>query len=100
MESVPSLVPAAVVAAYVRDEETGGFRVARVHEIERGLRPRSMVADVPREVAESFLKARAVPSASRRWWSNRSPRSSSCWTRRGTVLIAPARWDPDGSARW
>ena len=97
VESVPSLVPAAVVAAYVRDVETGGFRVARVHEIERGtLRPRSMVADVPREVAESFLKGQSHPFIIPKVLVEQIPEELWLLDEARDVLIAPLDWDPDG----
>ncbi|HVD71496.1 MAG TPA: ATP-binding protein [Actinomycetota bacterium] len=97
VESVPSLVPAAVVAAYVRDAETGGFRVARVHEIERGtLRPRSMVADVPREVAESFLKGQTHPFIIPKVLVEQIPEELWLLDEARDVLIAPLDWDPDG----
>ena len=78
VESVPSLVPAAVVAAYVRDVETGGFRVARVHEIE------ARHASGPARWSPTCPGGRrVVPEGQRdpfidppRCWSSRSPRSS------------------------
>ena len=55
-------MPAAVVAAYVRDVETGGFRVARCTRLnEATLGLDSMVADVPREVAETIPEGPEPP---------------------------------------
>ena len=69
IESIPSLMPCAAVGAYVRNEETGDFRVARLHVVEPGLgRPRAEIADVPAAMAESFLvgRSRAVHTRRRR----------------------------------
>ena len=67
IETIPSLVPCAAVGAYVRDEESGNFRVARLHVVEPGLaRPRAEIADVPAEVAASFLFADLEPFIDRR----------------------------------
>ena len=39
IETIPSLMPCAAVGAYVRDVETGSFRVARLHAVEPRARP-------------------------------------------------------------
>src|SRR2546425_6496350 len=62
IETVPSLVPCAALGAYVRDRETGGFRLARLLGIEDGLlKPRAEIGDVPAEVAEPLLVSEAEP---------------------------------------
>ena len=97
IETIPSLMPCAAVGAYVRDEDTGNFRVARLHVVEPDLaRPRVEIADVPAEVAAGFLFAdlepftidvEVVEQVPRELWLVREPRS---------VLVAPLRWEPAG----
>jgi PAS domain S-box-containing protein len=98
IETIPSLVPCAAVAAYVRDEATGALRVARLHAVEQGFtRPRAEIGDVPPEIAATFLSddlqpfaigVEAVEQVPRHLWISREARS---------VLVAPLRWGPDGS---
>jgi signal transduction histidine kinase/GAF domain-containing protein len=96
IETVPTLMACAAVGAYVRDMETGGFRVARLHVVEHDLaRPRAEIADVV-EVADSFLigdlepftiDAGVIEQVPRDLWITREARS---------VLVAPLNWEPDG----
>ena len=97
IDAIPSLMPCAAVGAYVRNEETGDFRVARLHVVEPGLgRPRAEIADVPAAMAESFLvgdlepitlDADAVEALPRELWIVEEARS---------VLAVPLHWGPDG----
>ncbi|CAN5813708.1 hypothetical protein BH18ACT17_BH18ACT17_11870 [soil metagenome] len=97
IETIPSLMPCAAVGAYVRDEETGSFRVARLHVVDPELgRPRAEIGDVPPEVAESFLFSDVEPftididlveQIPRDLWIVREPRS---------VLVAPLHWEQAG----
>jgi len=97
IEMIPSLMPCAAVGAYVRDEETGSFRVARLHVVDPELgRPRAEIGDVPPEVAESFpfsdvepftIDIDLVEQIPRDLWIVREPRS---------VLVAPLHWEPAG----
>ncbi|MGZ8602512.1 MAG: ATP-binding protein [Actinomycetota bacterium] len=97
IETIPSLMPCAAVGAYVRDEENGSFRVARLYDVEPKLaRSRAEIADVPGGVAAPFLfsdlepftiDAETVEQVPRDLWLVREPRA---------VLVAPLRWEPNG----
>ncbi len=97
IEAIPSLMPCSAVGAYVRNEETGDYRMARLHVVEPGLaRPRAEIADVPAAVAESLLvgdlepftlDADEVEALPRELWIIGEARS---------VLTVPLRWGPDG----
>jgi signal transduction histidine kinase/GAF domain-containing protein len=97
IETIPSLVSCAAVCAYVRDEESGNFRVARLHVVEPGLaRPRAEIADVPAEVAASFLFADLEPFSIDVDVVDQVPRDLWVVTEARSVLVAPLRWEPDG----
>ena len=62
IETVPTIVPCVAAAAYTRDEETGAFRVARVFAVgAHTTKPRSELADIPKEIAEHFLFSETEP---------------------------------------
>jgi len=98
IETAPSIVTSAAVAAYVRDAETGAFRVVRLLSLEPELtRPRAEIADVPGDVAERLplggsepfrLPIDAIAQLPAEMQVLREPREA---------LIAPLRWKPDGS---
>jgi PAS domain S-box-containing protein len=97
IETIPSLMPCAAVAAYVHDDETGAFHVARLHVIEPDLvRPRAEIGEMPADLAASFLVGddepftvdeEVVAQVPREVWIVREPRAA---------LVAPLRWHPDG----
>ena len=97
IETIPSLMDASAVAAYVRDEGTGDFRIARLLAVEPDLvRPRAEIAEMPASLAASFLVADGQPftveeevvaQVPLEHWVVREPRE---------VLVAPLRWHPDG----
>ena len=97
IETIPSLMACAAVAAYVYDEESGDFRVARLHVIEPDLvRPRAEIGDISGDLATSFLigddqpftvDEEIVAQVPPEIWVVREPRAA---------LVAPLRWHPDG----
>jgi len=97
IETIPSLMDTSAVAAYVRDEGTGDFRIARLLALEPDLvRPRAEIAEMPASLAASFLVADGQPftieedevaQVPLEHWVVREPRE---------VLVAPLRWHPDG----
>jgi PAS domain S-box-containing protein len=97
IERVPDLLPCVAVGAYVKDAETGDFRLARLHEAAPGAaRPRAEIADVEGALADSFLASELEPfvldesvvrSLPEEMWFARVP---------GDVLAAPLRWEADG----
>jgi PAS domain S-box-containing protein len=98
LETIPSLVSCSVLAAYVIDPETGGYRLARMLEVQPGIaRPRSEIADIPAEVAYQFdlsapspfrIPVQVVEQIGAEMHLIREPREA---------LIAPLSWEPDGS---
>jgi len=62
IESVPTIVGCIAAAAYSRDPESGAFRMARALAIEpHEVRPRSEIAEVPKDLAETFLFSETAP---------------------------------------
>src|SRR5207249_9658699 len=62
IETIPTIVPCIAAAAYTRDEETGAFRAARVLAVgTHTTKPRSEIADIPKEIAEQFLFSETEP---------------------------------------
>ncbi len=97
IETIPSLVSCAAVGAYVRDDESGNFRVARLQVVEPDLaRPRAEIGDVPAEVAASFLFADLEPFTLDADVVEQVPRDLWIVTEARSVLVAPLRWEPDG----
>jgi signal transduction histidine kinase/GAF domain-containing protein len=97
IETIPTLLPCAAVGAYVRDRETGNFRLARMVGLDQEIvRPRAEIGEVPRELAEAMLVSDIEPfalgidvvdSVPEDLWILREPRPA---------LIVPLRWEPDG----
>lgn len=97
IDAIPGLMPSAAVAAYARDEETGNFRLARLHVVEPELvRPRSEIADVPAAVAESLITADLEPFALDADAVEAIPNEIRITREARSVLAVPLRWDPDG----
>ena len=98
VESVNGLVPCLAAGAYVLDPETGDFRLARLHESAPGsARPRAEIADVPREVAAAFLSGENEPFVIPETVVSEVPPELYFVGEPGDVLVAPLRWEPDGS---
>lgn len=97
IEAIPTLMPCAAVGAYVRDEETGNYRIARLQVVSAELaRRRADIGDVPAELADSLLMGNLEPftvdadlveTMPRDLWIVREPRS---------VMVVPLRWGSDG----
>jgi signal transduction histidine kinase/GAF domain-containing protein len=97
IETAPSIVTSAAVAAYVRDAETDSFRIARVLQLEEQLaRPRAEIADIPREIAERFLFAGTDPFRVPVDAVRDIPSDAFLVSEAREVLVAPLRWTPDG----
>jgi signal transduction histidine kinase/GAF domain-containing protein len=97
IETIPSLLPCSAVGAYVRDDETGAFRVARLHIEEPHLaRPRAEIADVPAEVAGSFLLSDLTPFTIELETARQVPPDLWIVREARPALIAPLRWGPEG----
>jgi len=101
LEAIPSLMPCAVAGAYVHDPSTGDLRLVRLHQVIEGTaRPRAEIADVPRELAEAFLRSDvrsdAVPFVIDGALARQVPADLFIAVEMNDSLIAPLRWDPDG----
>jgi PAS domain S-box-containing protein len=97
IEAIPSLMPCAAVGAYVRDDETGDFHLARLHVVEPDLvRPRAEIGDVPADLATSLLVSDVEPFTIDELFAAQVP--SELWVAREprAALVAPLRWHPDG----
>ena len=100
IETIPSLMACAAVAAYVRDEESGNFHVARLHVVEPDL-VRAPCRD-RRHARRSgdVVPDRRRPSPSRstrRSWRRCLPSSGSCASRERPSW-RPCGGIPTGSA--
>ena len=96
IEAIPTLMPCSAVGAYVRDEETGNYRIARLQVVSADLaRDRAEIAEVPAELADPLLvgdlepftlDADVVETMPRDIWIVREPRA---------VMVVPLRWGAD-----
>jgi PAS domain S-box-containing protein len=96
METVPNLVPCAAVLAYLRDEDTGAFRLQSTISIGPetvGASPAELVGP---EVAERFLRSLTEPFVLPREVVAQVPSHSLIAKEPREVLVAPLRWEPDG----
>ncbi len=113
MDTVPHLVVASGLAAYLRDEETGDFHLLRL-SITAGdpstpTEQDAMVSVVPSEVATSFLSSESGPFVVSRDVVQQIPpstacsvRSARCWSLRCTgsrMASVPSCWEPRRSMR-
>jgi PAS domain S-box-containing protein len=97
LETVTELLPVCAAAAHVRDEETGGFRLARVVEaIDGSVRPRSEIADIPAEVAAPFLFGDTKPFVVSADLVADIPLDYRCTHAALATLAVPLEWEPDG----
>ncbi len=92
--AVPSIVPTAVVAAYLRDPETGGFRLTR----QRGADPERARAGsfIDAEIAARFLESTTEPFTLSKQVVEQVPQELVLMDDPGAAVVAPLRWDPDG----
>lgn len=97
LETAPSIIPCAAVAAYVRDEATGSYRLARLLAIEGAIvRRRAEIADVPGEIASRFLQSGSDPFRVPADAARDVPEDLLLVTEPRESLIAPLGWEPDG----
>ncbi len=95
LEAVPSIVSCAAVAAYIRDEETGAFRLVRLLEVEPGVaRPSEDIDDVPADVAAPFLAPGTDPFVISMEVVSTVPRNLHVTSQPRETLVAPLRWEP------
>ncbi len=98
LETAPSIVPCSAVAAYVHDEETGDYKLARLLEVVPGCaRPRAQIADIPSAVAAPYVFPQSDPFLIPVEVVEEMPREIFFVEEPREVLVAPLRWDPDAA---
>ena len=96
LETIPTIIPSIAAAAYVRDAETGTFRLAQAHaQSTARLRPRADVADVPASIADPLLQSDSTPFVIPREVAIQVPREHQWLEDIGDVLVCPLRWEPE-----
>ncbi len=96
LETIPSIVPCAAVAAYVQDEDTGSYKLARLLEVVPGsARPRAQIADIPAELAAPYVFPEPDPFVLPVEVIAQLPRELFIVDDPREILVAPLRWDPD-----
>lgn len=92
--AIPSLIPTSVAAVYLREPETGAFRLIA----QRGASPEAAgrQPDVPAEMAARMLPSLGEPFVVPRDVVAEVPRSHWLFEEPHAVLVAPVRWEPDG----
>jgi PAS domain S-box-containing protein len=97
LETVAELLPVCVAAAYVREDATGGFRLARIVEaVEGSARQRSEIADIPAEIAAPFLFGSTTPFVVPADVVAELPIEYRCTQAALATLAVPLEWEPDG----
>ena len=99
LETLPRVIPAAIAAAYVGDPETGSFHVAQLTAAPGvSVRARHAIHDVPADVAASLLTSDTEPFIVPVARTDEVPLEYHLSDDDfGDVLIAPLRWEPDGT---
>jgi PAS domain S-box-containing protein len=96
IETIPTLIACSAVGAWVRDQETGSMRLARLHVVDAPLaRPRAEIADVPANVAAAFLVSEADPFVLSLDVVRQVPAEFRVLREPRTCLVAPLHWESD-----
>jgi signal transduction histidine kinase/putative methionine-R-sulfoxide reductase with GAF domain len=96
IETIPTIIPCIATAAYVRDEDTGSFKLAQVQAVSgHTVRPRADVADVPREIADAMLLSDVAPFVIPHDVAAGVPAELLFLDDFGDVLVCPLRWEPE-----
>ncbi len=96
IETIPTIIPCIATAAYVRDEDTGSFKLAQVQAVAgHTVRPRAEVADVPREIADAMLLSDVAPFIVPHEVAAEVPADLMFMEEFGDVLVCPLRWEPE-----
>src|SRR4029079_5250373 len=96
IETIPTIIPCIATAAYVRDEDTGSFKLAQVQAVSgHTVRPRADVADVPREIADAMLLRELAPFVTPHDVAAGVPAELLFLDDFGDVLVCPLRWEPE-----
>ena len=96
IDTIPTIIPCIATAAYVRDDETGDFRLAQMQSFGgQSLRPRADVADVPAVIADALFQGEAAPFVVEHAVAMQVPDKYWFVERFGDVLVCPLRWEPE-----
>jgi len=97
LDTAPKIVDCAAVSAYVRDEESGAFRLVATAGLAEDQRRRlHEAADVDPDVASRFLLSVTEPFVLPREVVEQMPSEYVVFDQARETLIAPLRWEPDG----
>ena len=97
IDTVPHLVAASGLAAYLRDEETGDFRLLRfVAPVGNTITPDERSSLVPSDVATRFLESESEPFVITRDVVATIPEGFRLFSEIRDLLAAPLHWEPDG----
>lgn len=99
VEAVPRLISCSTVVAYLRDEESGDFRIARLLDLSDVEPPRTVrdVVPFPGDLADTLLGDREEPFVIAAQDVAGIPRELRLSEEAHDVLVAPLRWSPAGS---
>jgi PAS domain S-box-containing protein len=98
LDTVPHLVSCGALAAYLRDEESGGYTMQRVTELEPGILKEDLEPqELPPDVATPLLLLKAEPFVLTRETVEELPEQLHFMREARDVLVAPLRWEPAGS---
>src|SRR5687768_4911418 len=94
--AVPALVEGSLVAAFVRDETTGTFRLRAHHGVDDDLAQR--LREIPAELGASLLSSLDDPFVLPAELVAQVPAEYQLFDEPRSALVIPLRWDPDGFA--
>jgi PAS domain S-box-containing protein len=96
LETIPTIIPCIATAAYVREEDTGVYRLAQVQAFGGAeLRPRADIADVPVGVAEVLLASESEPFVVPQEVAAQVPLEHRLLSATGDALVCPLGWEPE-----
>jgi PAS domain S-box-containing protein len=96
LETIPTIIPCVATAAYVREEDTGAYRLAQVQASGGAeLRPRADIADVPAAVADLLLASETSPFIVPHDVAAQVPLEHQLLASVGDVLVCPLHWEPE-----
>jgi PAS domain S-box-containing protein len=96
IDTVPHLVAASGLSAYLRNEETGDFHLVRLAGGDEPAEPGAGYPVVPADVATTFLASKAEPHVVPREVVEQVPPELWLFGEIREVLVAPLHWEPDG----
>ncbi|MDP9184188.1 MAG: GAF domain-containing protein, partial [Actinomycetota bacterium] len=98
IETIPTIIPCIATAAYVRNEDTGNFKLAQVEAVAgHTVRPRAEIADVPRELADATLLSDVAPFVIPHEMAKQVPSEFTFIEDYGDILVCPLQWEAEQS---